>query len=235
MKNLGNLLNLLFPSKCPVCGNRSDNHLYNPFCTKCWRGIERYSGPACSICGIPTVSSLTITCESCLKTKPPFSKVLYYGIYDGALKEAIHLLKFNGVKRLSKPLGLLLPELPIPEVNGIIPVPMHYKNLKQREFNQTAAISRHLSKELKIPLMLHVLKKIKETPPQTDVTGKERLKNIKNVFRTCGEINGLDLLLIDDVITTGATARECSKALIKAGAKSVTVVALARSMPKQNT
>ncbi len=184
---------------------------------------------------MPTISSLTITCGSCLKTKPPFSRVLYYGIYDGALKEAIHLLKFNGVKRLSKPLSLMLSELPIPKADGIIPVPLHHKRLHQREFNQTASISRHLSKKLKIPLMLDVLKKTKETPPQTDVTGKERLKNLKNVFRTYEEINGLDLLLIDDVITTGATIRECAKALIKAGAKSVSVVAVARSMPKQNT
>jgi ComF family protein len=235
MKYLGALLNLLFPSKCPVCGNESDNHLYNPFCTKCWRGIEKYSGPACNICGIPTISSLTITCELCLKTKPPFSKVLYYGVYDGVLKEAIHLLKFNGVKRLSKPLSLMLYELSIPKVDGIIPVPLHHKRLCQREFNQTASISRHLSKNLKIPLMLNVLKKSKETPPQTDVTGKERLKNIKNAFTASEKVRGLDLLLIDDVITTGATVRECAKALTKAGAKSVTVAALARSMPKHNT
>ncbi|MDI6728067.1 MAG: ComF family protein [Thermodesulfovibrionales bacterium] len=170
-----------------------------------------------------------------MKTKPPFSKVLYYGIYDGALKEAIHLLKFNGVKRLSKPLSLLLSELPIPEADGIIPVPLHHKRLHQREFNQTASMSRHLSKNLKIPLMLNVLRKTKETLPQTDVTGKERLKNVKNAFKVSSIVEGLNLLLVDDVITTGATVRECAKALIKAGAKSVTVVALARSMPKQNT
>jgi len=96
-------------------------------------------------------------------------------------------------------------------------------------------MSRHLSKNLKIPLMLNVLRKTKETLPQTDVTGKERLKNVKNAFKVSSIVEGLNLLLVDDVITTGATVRECAKALIKAGAKSVTVVALARSMPKQNT
>lgn len=182
---------------------------------------------------MPTVSPQTTTCESCLKTHPPFSKILYYGIYEGTLKEAIHLLKFNGVKRLSKPLSLLLPELSIPEANGIVPVPLNNKRLKQREFNQTASISRHLSRELKIPLMLYVLKKTKNTHPQTDVTGKERLKNLRNAFTASEAINGLGLLLVDDVITTGATVRECAKTLIGAGAKSVTVVALARSMPRQ--
>ncbi|GER93367.1 ComF family protein [Dissulfurispira thermophila] len=226
------LLNIFFSAKCPICGNESDYHLYNPFCTRCWRGIERYSGPACNICGMPTTSNLSTICELCLKKPPAFSKVLYYGIYDGALKEAIHLLKFNGVKRLSGPLSLMLSELPIPKADGIIPVPLHPNRLYKREFNQTASISRHLSKNLKIPLMIDVLKKIKETPPQTDVSGKERFKNIRNAFKVCREINGMNLLLIDDVITTGATIRECSKVLIKAGAKSVVVIALARSMPR---
>ncbi|BCB95093.1 hypothetical protein JZK55_00150 [Dissulfurispira thermophila] len=141
-------------------------------------------------------------------------------------------MKFNGVKRLSGPLSLMLSELPIPKADGIIPVPLHPNRLYKREFNQTASISRHLSKNLKIPLMIDVLKKIKETPPQTDVSGKERFKNIRNAFKVCREINGMNLLLIDDVITTGATIRECSKVLIKAGAKSVVVIALARSMPR---
>lgn len=170
-----------------------------------------------------------------MKARPPFARTLYYGIYEGALKEAVHLLKFNGVKRLSKSLGFLLSELPLPQVDGIVPVPMHHKGLKKREFNQTAAIAAHLSKKLRVPLMQDALKKIKETPPQTDVGGDERLKNVKNAFSASKRITGLNLLLIDDVITTGATVRECSRALIKAGAKSVTVAALARSMPRQNT
>lgn len=93
-------------------------------------------------------------------------------------------------------------------------------------------IGRHLAKDLSLPLMLDTLKKIRETPPQTYVTGKERLKNIKGAFRSSGDIKGSKVLLIDDVITTGATVRECSKVLRKAGAEDVTVLALARSMPR---
>ncbi|MDA8339811.1 MAG: phosphoribosyltransferase family protein, partial [Nitrospiraceae bacterium] len=85
------------------------------------------------------------------------------------------------------------------------------------------------------PLMLNVLKKTKDTLPQTDVTGKERLKNVKNAFKVSSMVEGLNLLLVDDVITTGATIRECAKVLMNAGAESVNVVALARSMPRQNT
>lgn len=232
---LSSILNFLFPSRCPVCGGHSDYQLYNPLCTSCWRSIERYTGPACGICGIPTVSPAATLCERCMCKKPPFTRILYYGIYAGALKEAIHLLKFGKVKRLSKPLGLLLYELPLPVVDGIVPVPIQKRRLRERGFNQTANISRWLSKALHVPLLLDMLKKHRETPPQTEVTGKERLKNIRNAFSTCGKVTGQDLLLVDDVITTGATVRECAKTLRDAGARSVTVVALARSMPKQNT
>lgn len=228
MKYLNAFLNLIFPSICPICRNKSSNHLFNPLCVDCWRKIERYSGYSCSVCGIPTVSEHASICEQCLKGKP-YKKILYYGLYEGALKEAIHQLKFNKVKRLSKPLSLLLSELQIPNADGIVPVPLHNKRLKQREFNQTAIIGRYLSKRLGMPLLLDVLKKIRETSPQTELSSEERSKNVKNAFSASEKVKGLDIILLDDVVTTGATVKECSAALIKAGAKSVTVLALARS------
>ena len=167
-----------------------------------------------------------------MEDKPPYAQILYYGIYEGVLKESIHLLKFNSYKRLSKPLASLMSDLPFEKVDGIVPVPLHIKGLQQRGFNQTAALGRHLSKQSGVALMLDVLRKIKETLPQTDVTGKERMKNVKDAFLVSGNVEGLSLLLVDDVITTGSTVMECSRVLMKAGAKSVTVAALARSMPR---
>lgn len=226
------MLNLLFPSTCPVCGNESDSHMHNPFCENCWKGIQRYDGPACPTCGIPAVSAHAKHCESCLKAPPPYSKIIYYGIYDGALRKAIHLLKFNGLKRLARPIAMLISELPLPEADGIVPVPLHHGRLREREFNQTALIGRHISRACGIPLLLDVLKKEKETPAQINVTGKERLKNLKSAFSAIKAVNGLRLLLVDDVITTGATVHECASVLVNKGAKAVTVVALARSLPK---
>ncbi len=235
MTFFSHILNILFPSKCPICAKTPDSYLYNPVCTDCWNTIERYHGPSCSICGIPTISPFAKNCESCLRETPPFSQILYYGIYEGALKEAIHILKFNGIKRLSKPLSHLLLKLPIPSCDAIIPVPLHKNRLMQREFNQTAAIGIHLSRALGIPLSLNTLIKIKDTPPQTETSGRERILNIKDAFFATKEIKGLNVLLVDDVITTGSTVKECSETLKKAGAKSVTIVALARSLPKWNT
>jgi ComF family protein len=155
-------------------------------------------------------------------------------VYEGTLRKAIHLLKFNGIKRLAQPLATLLSELPIPEADGIVPVPLHSRRLMTREFNQTALLARYLSLHSGIPLLLDVLKKIKETPPQTEVTGKERLKNMNGSFVACKDVSGLRLILVDDVVTTAATASECARVLAKAGAESVTVVALARSAARKN-
>ena len=222
-------LNSLYPSICPLCKNSSDSYKHSPLCTNCWKGVERYSGPSCKICATPLVSEYATVCGECLKHKPVFSRVLNYGIYSGALAEAIHRMKFYGIKRLADPLGRLLLDLEIPECDGIVPVPLSKKSLRERGFNQALLMAVVLSKELKIPLYMDILFKKKDTPQQLGLNAKERLKNLKGAFAVRGEIDNLRLLLIDDVMTTGATARESSKTLIKAGADEVIVITLARS------
>src|SRR5512135_758705 len=127
MDHAGIFLNLLFPSRCPVCNSPSDSHAHNPFCSACWSSIERYTGASCGICGIPAPSHLTGICAECIREKPPFTKILFYGIYKDTLKESIRLLKFQGVKRLAKPLGSLLLRLPLGDYDAVVPVPLHRK------------------------------------------------------------------------------------------------------------
>jgi ComF family protein len=222
-------LNLLYPSTCPLCKKHSDSREHSPICKNCWDGIKQYLGPACSVCATPLVSEYATICESCINNSPKFSKVLNYGLYSGALAEAINRMKFYGIRQLAKPLTRLLLDLPIPKHNGVLPVPLNKKGLISRGFNQSLLISKILSKELGIPLFTDALLKTKNTLPQIGLNAKQRMKNIKGAFAVGSNINGLKLLLVDDVMTTGATARECSKALINAGAKEVVVVTLARS------
>ena len=228
----GFFLNLLFPARCPVCGSYADRHKYNPLCSMCWSSIQRYNGPACKVCGVPAPSSQTGTCSECLRKTPPYSKIHCYGIYDGALKASIQLLKFQGIKRLAKPLSSLLYTLELSNYDALLPVPLHSKKLHEREFNQTALLSYHLSKALRIPVLLDSLIKVKDTKLQTEVGRADRLRNLKNAFKSSGDIYGRRLLLIDDVITTGATVTECASVLKKGGAAAVEVAALARSMAR---
>ncbi len=228
-KLVSSLFSVVYPSLCPVCKNPSDVFQCAPICSNCWDAIKRYNGPACRICAAPLVSEHANLCGECLREVPPFSLVVNYGLYSGALSEAIHLLKFSGLKRIAVPLGRLLLELPIPAADGIVPVPVTAITLRTRGFNQTLLLSRILSKHLRLPVKMDLLLKKRDTLPQIGLRAKERLSNLKNAFEVKGRADKLRLLLVDDVMTTGATARECSKALLRAGAKEVVVVTLARS------
>ncbi|MGE5237964.1 MAG: ComF family protein [Chloroflexota bacterium] len=230
---ISRVLNLLFPSRCPLCGSLSDDHLHNSICSACFGSIERYKGPSCRACGVPTVSSHTGLCKSCTEDPPPISAIVYYGVYEGALREAIHLLKYGGIRRLGKPLSALPTALPFPDADVIVPVPLHRRRLLAREFNQTAVLGHYLSKSLGIPLSLTALIKTRETPRQTEMTGRERLRTLSNSFAVTGDVTDASVLLVDDVITTTATVRECASTLRQAGVKQVTAVALARSRPKE--
>lgn len=126
-------------------------------------------------------------------------------------------------------MGKLFLNLEMPECDGIIPVPLSKSALRERGFNQSLLMARVISKKLKTPLYMDMLLKRKDTLPQVGLSAKERMKNLKGAFKTSGKINNLRLFLLDDVMTTGATARECSKTLMSAGAKEVIVITLARA------
>jgi ComF family protein len=226
---ISGFLNILYPSQCPACGNPSDTFRTSPICSSCWSKINRFTGPSCALCALPFTSEYAAVCGQCMKKRPPFSKVIFYGIYEGVLAEAINQLKFHDLRRLSKPMGTLLVDLELPVIDGILPVPLSIKGLRERGFNQSLLMARVLSKSSQVPLFMDILWKKKETLPQIGLSRKERSTNLKKAFAVKGDIRGLRLLLIDDVMTTGATVTECSNVLMKAGAQEVTVLTLARA------
>jgi ComF family protein len=138
-------------------------------------------------------------------------------------------MKFSGIRRLARPLAELLNELPIPPMDGVVPVPLTRRTLRERGFNQTLLLARKLSQSRGIPLFMDTLVKKKDTPPQIGLSAKERVSNLRNAFSATGSAAGRKLILVDDVMTTGATVGECAKTLINAGAEEVLVVTLARA------
>jgi ComF family protein len=229
---LNSFLNILFPETCPVCKNPAKDHRTAPICIDCWRTLSPYEGPMCRRCGTPLISDVSTICGECLAHEPAFSYARSFGLYEGVLKRAISLLKFYGIKRLSRPLSDVMLKMKIPEADVVIPVPLHEKRLRKREFNQSALIAKYLASSMGLRVMLNSLVKVRDTMPQVGLSSQARKKNIKGAFAVENDslITGKDIVLVDDVVTTGATVRECSKVLKKAGARNIYVITLAHGM-----
>lgn len=226
---ISKIINHLFPSDCPVCNHPSDALTTAPFCADCWAGVRKYSGPSCRICATPFSSEYAEICSDCLKKPPLFSMAMSFGIYEGTLSQAINLFKFHGVRRLAKPLGKFLLDFDTAGINAIVPVPLSVGGLRSRGFNQSLLLAKTVSDNRDILLITNGLFKKAETLPQIGLSAKDRTKNLRGAFVATRQFSGKRIMLVDDVMTTGATANECSRQLLKAGAAEVVVLTLARA------
>jgi len=230
-------LNLVFPPKCPSCGIFLSTEEPS-FCGECFRGINFITPPFCPRCGLPyhTIDySPDHLCEQCSIDERTFEMARAVGYYDGTLLRSIQQLKYHGKLSFTKPLGKLLVDYLTTSEDGIsyeliVPVPLHRRRLKERGFNQSSLLAKVVAKKTLTPLDASSLRRIRWTEPQTNLSGKERQRNVKGAFEVVKKdgIEGKKILLIDDVFTTGSTVAECAKALLKAGAKRVDVLTLAK-------
>jgi ComF family protein len=164
-----------------------------------------------------------------MRRRPAFSRAISYGLYKDELAMAIHIYKFKGIKRLSGPLGEFLLGFDLGDADAVIPVPMSVRALRERGFNQSLLLAKNLSDSSGIPLIIDGLVKTSDTPPQIGLSAKERRRNLKGVFEAAKDFRDMRLILVDDVMTTGATVNECALQLRKAGAENVLVLTLARA------
>ena len=208
-KKILSFFNSIFHEKCMGCDSESRPEFYG-FCEDCWRRI--------------------IFIENCGKNNNwSFAK------YEGPIKKAICDFKYLGKKSYGKNFGKLLCEFikrnDFPDFDLIIPIPLHWKKEFSRGFNQSAIISVYLGKFLKKPVMLGNLVKIKNTVSQTQLSESERKENVKGSFKVKKQslIKGKNILLVDDVKTTGATTEEAKRVLKKNGAKKVIILTVASS------
>ena len=222
-------INFLYPSECPSCSKETDALSTAPFCSACWSRIEKYAGPSCRVCATPFTSENATVCAECMKKPPHFAKAISYGLFDGTLAAAIHLFKFQRIKRLHRPLGNLLLSFDIAGFDALIPVPLTVRGLRERGFNQSLLLAKTFADKTKMPLIMDGLLKKKDTAAQIGLSKNERRLNLKGAFTTGRKFQGMRLLLIDDVMTTCSTADECSKELLRAGASEVMVLTLARA------
>jgi len=214
--SLGSLLyDLVFNERCPVC-NKNSYWKFAPFCFSCWQEIEPFS------------SNRIFTGQFHGDFWKYIVSLHSFGAYEGMLKSAIHCFKYGGIIRIGRELGKLMSKINPPDIDILIPVPLHIKKLRQREFNQSAILAKELSKAWNTPLSINSLIKIKDTLDQASLDAKDRPQNIKDAYSVIKGVKGLKVGLVDDVLTTGSTLMECAKVLKKSGAKEIHAITLAR-------
>ncbi len=171
-------------------------------------------------------------CALCRRGLRGFDAAYSFGFYEDELRDLIHLFKYGRVQTLAQPLGRLLAAALPREQNFdvIVPMPLHWRKRWQRGFNQSALLAREISRRTHVPVK-HALRRVKNTTAQAGLTNAKRRLNVSGAFRARNKsaLNAKKVLLIDDVLTTGATAASCARALKAAGAVEVTLLTLARA------
>ncbi|MEA2088183.1 MAG: ComF family protein [Candidatus Caldatribacteriota bacterium] len=238
------LLNFVFPLDCKICEKPIRESKGYSICEDCFKTIELIEHPYCIKCGKPLISTgyfkqnREIICLECKRKKYSFEFSRSVGIYNKVLKKCIHLFKYYGEKKLAIPLGKLMVDYLLKnnefenKFDLIIPVPLHNNDLKKRGFNQSVLLGKAIEDYFSVPVREKVLVKKKLTPFQVNLSKKERERNILSAFSVekPEEIEGKNILILDDVFTTGSTVEECAKELMKARANNIIVLTLARTV-----
>lgn len=189
----------------------------------------------------PVSVSSDVLCVLCRRLEPPYVKATAYGSYESGLRELIHLLKYDGVRPAANVLGRMLAEAMVPLQSHftagevlVVPVPLHARKRRQRGFNQTELIARAALKHQPFRRfeLAPVLDRTRETQSQIGLSRHQRRENLRGAFAVTRpeQVRGREILLVDDVFTTGTTVSECARVLHRAGAAKVYVATVARTL-----
>jgi len=224
------VLDLIYPPHCVVC--RVTDHGY--LCPKCIDSMTLIEPPVCYKCGTPCQA---FQCDECYQREYAFECARSAGIFDGALRDAIHALKYRNHEAAAEPLAEIMARAfagtgLARSADVLIPIPIHNSRLLERGFNQSEVLARMLGRRIGVPLAASVLSKRRKTRHQVDLPLDERGINIRDSFsvKCATETAGKRVLLIDDVFTTGSTLDEAARVLLAAGAREVRAYTLARSV-----
>lgn len=249
----------VFPAQCLVCDEPLLQSGRVPVCERCLAAPESPSGLCCQVCGdalgfeneriVGGLARSEQMCTPCRLAPPEFRRAVAAAIYDGPTRELLHLLKYDGVRSLGAPLGAMLaeaieqlvPELD-PEVETLlVPVPLFGARRRERGFNQAALLMeaargqmRRRYPRLRLQSAPLLLERTRATESQFALNPAQRRRNVRGAFSVPrpAAVAGRDVVLIDDIYTTGATARACAQALRRAGARTIWVATIAHAQPE---
>jgi ComF family protein len=234
------IVDLVYPPRCLLC-LQPPRLSRDYFCEECAQALFHDTKHPCPRCAA-NVGPYALDegqCHTCRKDPPAFDAALRLGVYDGPLKDAVLLMKHANNEGLAELMGERWAELQVErfaalKIHAVVPVPLHWWRRLRRGYNQSAALAYALASRLHLPYRRWWLRRKRNTPSQKDLTAAQRRENVKDAFRVWEgpHLRGAHVLLVDDVMTTGATVHEAARTLKRGGAARVTVAALARAEGK---
>jgi len=228
-------LDLLYPPACMACGAGTGST--DALCPACWQQMRFIAKPYCQRLGTPFAVDYggELLSPAAIADPPVFGRARAVALYDGPARDLVHRLKFNDRPELARGLGRMMAaagaEL-LAEADVIVPVPLHWTRAWKRRFNQATELARVVSRHSGLPLDVASLRRTKRTPSQVGLTRAQRRDNVQGAFHV-GDAEraafvGRRVLLVDDVLTTGATMNAAARVLLRAGAVQVDVLTFAR-------
>ncbi len=238
-ESMGACLTWLYPSICQICETARAKPEQGLVCAKCWTGVRFIRAPFCQRCGLPYEGDIStpFECSNCRDVELFFSAARSAVTAKGVTLEIIHRFKYQRALWFEPFLADLLlraalPELGVGKWDMIVPVPLHPTKRREREFNQATRIASHLAQAMKLPLDEDLVCRVSATRTQTLLTKRQRADNVRRAFAPVSgaKLSGERVVLVDDVLTTGATTSACARVLRECGAGDVCVWTVARGL-----
>ncbi len=234
---IGAAVDLLYPRNCQFCAQPLAQHERGVICAACLETVKWIEPPCCSRCALPFVGAVDgeFECGYCKELKLHFSRGVAACLARGIVLDAIHQFKYNRKMYFGPHLGEWIvtagrEHMDWSGVDAIVPVPLHPRKKREREFNQAEYLADAVGKAFAKPVWKRCIRRVKDTPTQTRLSREERLANLRDAFeaRDGVGLKGKRVVLVDDVFTTGATLDACARVLRVAGAADVWVLTVAR-------
>ena len=232
-------LALFYPRVCQICESVRATPEQGLVCAKCWSGVRFIRAPFCERCGLPYEGDITtpFECSNCRDVELHFSSARSAVTAKGVTLEVIHKFKYNNALWFEPFLADLLMRVAVPALREekwdvIVPVPLHPTKERERGFNQATLIATQLARALGLPLNENLVRRVTPTRTQTLLTKKQRADNVRRAFAAVSgaKLSGERIVLVDDVLTTGATTSACARVLCELGAGEVCVWTVARGL-----